>query len=93
MPNSNDNALVEGKNGSVVRKHLGYDHVPRRYAALVNDFTQNVLSPWLNSHRPCLFAQQRRNPKGKVRRYYPDQDLATPYEKLRSLPDAERFLS
>ena len=28
---SNDNALVESKNGSVIRKHLGYDHIPSRY--------------------------------------------------------------
>ena len=25
---TNDNALVESKNGSVVRKHLGYAHIP-----------------------------------------------------------------
>nr|VFK00645.1 MAG: hypothetical protein BECKLFY1418B_GA0070995_12001 [Candidatus Kentron sp. LFY]VFK02315.1 MAG: hypothetical protein BECKLFY1418A_GA0070994_11892 [Candidatus Kentron sp. LFY] len=24
----NDNALVESKNGSIVRKHLGYMHIP-----------------------------------------------------------------
>ena len=29
---STDNALVESKNGSVVRKHLGYGHIPSRYA-------------------------------------------------------------
>ncbi len=26
---SNDNALVEGRNGSVVRRHLGHGHIPR----------------------------------------------------------------
>ena len=50
---SNDNALVESKNGSVIRKHLGYGHIPSRYAERVNAFTQQVLSPYLNFHRPC----------------------------------------
>ena len=50
----NGNALVESRNGSVVRKHLGYDHIPRHYAQQVNHFTVNSLSPCLNFHRPCL---------------------------------------
>ena len=28
---SNDNALVEGKNTSAVRKWLGHDHIPQRF--------------------------------------------------------------
>ena len=28
----NDNALVESKNGSVIRKHMGYSHIPKTYA-------------------------------------------------------------
>jgi transposase InsO family protein len=27
---TNDNALVESKNGAVVRKHLGYAHIPQK---------------------------------------------------------------
>lgn len=50
---SNDNALVESKNGAVVRKHFGYAHIPGRFAQRVNAFAQNVLSPYLNFHRPC----------------------------------------
>lgn len=30
---TNDNALVESKNGSTVRKHLGYSHIPGRFAS------------------------------------------------------------
>jgi len=88
----NDNALVEGKNGAVIRHYLGYDHIPQRFAAPVNAFTQGVLSAYLNYHRPCLFATERRDAKGRMRRRYRDQDTATPYEKLKSLPDAARFL-
>ena len=46
---SGDNALVEGKNAWVVRKWLGHDHIPQRFAAQVNAFTQDVLTPYLNA--------------------------------------------
>lgn len=32
---SHDNALVEGKNGSIIRKHMGYMHIPGRYAQAI----------------------------------------------------------
>ena len=89
---SNDNALVEGKNASVVRKWFGHDHIPQRFAALVDAFSQDVLSPYLNFHHPCLFATEGRDARGKVRRRYRRQDVKTPYERLKSLPEAERFL-
>jgi len=88
----NDNALVEGKNGAVIRTYLGYDHIPQRFATRVNAFTQGVLSPYLNYHRPCPFATEQRDAKGRLRRHYRDRDIATPYEKLKSLPEAARFL-
>ena len=88
-----DNALEEGKNGAVIRHYLGYDHIPQRFAARVNAFTQEVLSPYLNYHRPCLFATERRDAKGRIRRHYRVQDATTPYEKLKSLPDPARWLA
>ncbi len=89
---SNDNALVEGKNASVVRRWLGHDHIPQRFAPRVNAFARDVLTPYLNYHHPCLFASEARDRNGKIRRRYRRRDVATPYEKLKSLPDAERFL-
>ena len=85
---SNDNALVEGKNAAVVRKHLGYDHIPQRFSARVNAFTHDVLSPFLNHHRPCLFPTEQRDHKGKINKRYRDQDIATPYEKLKLVFDS-----
>ena len=90
---SNDNALVESKNGSVVRKHLGYGHIPSRYAAQVNAFTQQVLSPYLNFHRPCFFPVEQVDAKGRVRKRYRDADIMTPYEKLKSLHGAAACLT
>ena len=90
---TNDNALVESKNGSVVRKHLGYGHIPSRHAQRVNDFTQNVLSPDLNFHRPCFFPSETVDAKGRRRKRYRDADIMTPYEKLKSLPEAAVYLT
>ena len=89
---SNDNALVEGKNAHVVRKHLGHEHIPVRFADDVDRFARESLSPFLNFHRPCLFATERVDAKGKVRRTYRRDDVLTPLEKLKSLPGAASFL-
>ncbi len=89
---TNDNALAESKNGAVVRKHLGYAHIPQRFAGEVNVFTQQALSPYLNYHRPCYFPSEVIDAKGRVRRRYRHQDLMTPYDKLKSPPGAERYL-
>ena len=89
---SNNNALVESKNASVLRKHMGYQHIPGHFVQPVNDFLVNVLTPYLNFHRPCLFSEERINHKGKCTRYYPYRLLMTPYDRLRSLPDAPQYL-
>ena len=87
---SNDNALVESKNASVVRKWLGYAHIPAHFAEPVNAFNRDWLSPFLNYHRPCLFPTEETDEKGRVQKRYRDADVMTPYEKLKSLEDADR---
>lgn len=90
---SNDNGLAETKNGAIVRKHLGYSHIPQRFAAeVVNTFCQEFLNPYVNFHRPCFFSESIIDDKGKTRKRYRLKDMMTPYEKLKSLPDAMRFL-
>ena len=89
---STDNALVESKNGSVLRKHLGHGHIPGRWARQVNAFTQQALSPYLNFHRPCFFPREQVDARGRVRKRYRHADVMTPYEKLESLPDADACL-
>jgi hypothetical protein len=89
---SNDNAQAESKNGSIVRKHLGYSHIPQRFAALVNDFCREHLNPYINFHRPCFFAETLTDAKGRQRKRYPYQLMMTPYEKLKSLSEAAQFL-
>ena len=89
---SNDNALVEGKNASVVRKWFGHAHIPRRFAPLVDRFARDTLSPALNFHRPCMFPVEQVDDEGRVRKLYPHDAVMTPYERLKSMDGAERFL-
>src|SRR5487761_1943587 len=89
---SNDNAQAESKNGSIVRKHLGYSHIPQRFACVVNEFCRNHLNPYVNFHRPCLFAEEITDKKGKTRKRYPLGWVRTPFEKLASLPNVALFL-
>ena len=79
---SNDNALAESKNASVVRKHMGYAHIPKKHAQPINTFYQEYFNPWLNLHRPCMFATNKVNPKGKVVKVYKHEDVKTPLEAL-----------
>lgn len=88
----NDNAPAESKNASTVRKHLGYSHIPQAFANRVNAFTLEVLTPYLNYHRPCHFPTEYTDDKGRIRKHYRYRDMMTPYEKLRSLPDAGSYL-
>jgi len=89
---SNDNAQAESKNGAIVRKHLGYSHIPQRFATLVNTFCRDHLNPYINFHRPCLFAETITDAKGRQRKRYPYQLMMTPYEKFKSLPLPEQYL-
>lgn len=89
---SNDNALAESKNGSIVRKYFGYVHIEQKWAPLINEFNHSHLTPYLNFHRPCYFAEIKIDKKGKERKTYPYRSIMTPYEKLKSLPNAEQYL-
>ena len=89
---SNDNGLAETKNAAIVRKHFGYSHIPQHWAGEINAFCQDFLNPYVNYHRPCFFAEIVTDEKGKTRKKYRLKDMMTPYEKLKSLPNAEAFL-
>ena len=89
---SNDNALAETKNGAIVRKHLGYAHIPQHFATELNAFCREFLNPYVNFHRPCFFAESVTDPKGKIRKRYRFENMMTPYEKLKLLPNASTFL-
>jgi len=89
---SNDNALAESKNASVVRKHFGYAHIPQHCASLVNTFCAEFLNPYVNFHRPCFFPETITDAKGKERKKYHYKDMMTPYDKFKSIPEASQYL-
>ena len=90
----NDNALAESRNGNVVRRQFGYAHIPVEWAKQFSAFCVDLLNPFLNMHRPCLFGTEIPDPRkpGRTRRVHRSEDVMTPLEKLVSLPDASRFL-
>lgn len=87
---SNDNGLVEAKNGAVIRKHMGYGHIAAPHAEAIGAFYERHFNPYLNFHRPCGVPEEVAKAKGKVKRIY--RWYATPWEILRQLPGIAGFL-
>jgi DNA-binding MarR family transcriptional regulator len=87
---SNDNALAEGKNGSRIRKYMGYWYIPKKFAGSVDLFYQTYFNIYLNYHRPCGFATTTTDNRGKEKKKY--DIYMTAYEKFKSLPNAEQYL-
>lgn len=85
-----DNGLVETKNGAVVRKHMGFKHIPGSEAEAVNQFHREYLNPYINFHRPCAVAEVIEEPNGKRKRIY--RRWATPFEILSQTPQCEKYL-
>lgn len=80
----NDNALIETKNGSVIRKNMGYAHVNQDKADAINAYYTNWFNPYLNFHRPCLYLTETTlDEHGRERRVY--GDVMVPYDKLKQV--------
>jgi transposase InsO family protein len=88
----NDNALVETKNGWVLRKWVGYQFIDQKHAARLNEFYFGCFNEYVNFHRPCGFPTEKVDAKGRVKKLYPHQAYMTPYEKLKSIPNAAKYL-
>ncbi|MBU2010542.1 DDE-type integrase/transposase/recombinase [Patescibacteria group bacterium] len=86
----NDNALVESKNGSIIRKHMGRNFIEKSKAMVINKFYMNYFNIYLNYHRVCLYATDYTDKRGKIRKKY-DQAFV-PYERFKSLENAEQYL-
>ena len=79
----NDNALVETKNGSVIRKNMGYSHVNQNLSEEINNYYKNFLNPYLNFHRPSLYVTETvKMGNGRDREVY---EAKIPYEKLKEV--------
>ena len=89
---TNDNALAESKNGAVIRKLMGYSHIPQQHATTINRFYTEQLNPYLNFHRPCYFAVDKVDAKGKIRKTYPHDQIMTPWDRLQCIPKYSTYL-
>ncbi len=87
---SNDNGLVESKNGAVIRKHMGYGHIASAHAEQIQSFYEQYLNPYLNFHRPCGQPEVITDARGKQKRIY--RRYATPWEVLQQMPGAAGYL-
>jgi hypothetical protein len=87
---TNDNALVEGKNGAVVRKWMGHNYIPGKFAEAINAFYKKFLNVYLNFHRPSGFSTDTISGKGKIKKKY--DTYLTPYEKFKSLENPTQYL-
>lgn len=87
---TNDNALVESKNGAIIRKQMGYHHIPKKHAKEINGFYQKYLNPYLNFHRHCAYATEYTDSHGKIRKAY--ETYMTPCQKLLLIEDVEKYL-
>lgn len=87
----NDQALVEGKNGSVIRKHLGRMYISQEEAQPINAFYRDWFNPYLNYHRPCGFATVTVDRRGKEKKRY--DTYLPPFERFRSLEHPEQYLN
>ena len=89
---TDDNELVETKNGSVLRKNLGYAHIPQACAESLNRYHNDYLNPYINFHRPCFFPLSVIDHRGRIKKTYPYEEVMTPYERLRNVPGAKGYL-
>jgi transposase InsO family protein len=87
---SNDNGLVETKNGAVIRKHMGYGYIHAAHAERIQQFYITHFNPYLNYHRPCAQADLAIDEKGRT--HYVYRRYQTPLETLLALPNPARHL-
>lgn len=87
---SNDNALVETKNGSVIRKNMGWEHINQSMCDGINSYYKSFFNIYLNFHRPCAYPTIITDEKGKKRKVY--NIYQVPYEGLKQILGVNRFL-
>lgn len=77
----NDNAHIEQRNDSMVRKFLGYERMDfREIIPLLNHYYGNIVCPMINHFMPSFKLKEKRRIKIRTRRIY--DDPVTPYQRL-----------
>ncbi|PYT78541.1 MAG: hypothetical protein DMG42_00420 [Acidobacteria bacterium] len=83
-----DNAHIEQKNWTHVRKLLAWDrHDTHEAVAAMNDLYRNELRLWMNLFLPSVKLLKKVRVGSKVRRVY--DAACTPFERVKSCPQAD----
>jgi len=69
---------------------MGHWHIPQSETTKIQSFYKETFNGYLNFHRPCGFATETVDDKGKTKKEY--NDYLTPFEKLQTLTKPEQFL-
>jgi hypothetical protein len=84
-----DNAHIEQKNWTHVRKLLAWDRYDTHEAvAAMNDLYRNELRLWMNLFLPSVKLIRKERVGSKVRRVYDDARM--PFERVRACADADQ---
>jgi hypothetical protein len=86
--NSDDNGLVESKNGAVIRKQMGYGFIAQLHAPAIHEFYGKSFNSYLHFHRPCGLSGVDYF-RGRKREIYIYRRYATPWEVLRELTSVQ----
>ena len=89
---TNDNALVESKNGAVIRKWMGYSYIPQKYAKKINLFYENYFNIYLNYFRPSIFPEIIISNKNKETKKYKYKNTMMPFTKLKTINNYQEYL-
>ena len=81
----NDNAYVEQRNDSLVRKYLGYERMDfRQLIPLLNYYYACIVCPLVNHFIPVFRLKDKKRIKSRTRRVYAAPQ--TPYQRLMDSP-------
>jgi hypothetical protein len=81
----NDNAHVEQRNDSLVRKFLGYERLEfRELVPLINHYYAKIVCPLVNHYIPSFKLADKIRVKSRTRRIY--KEPVTPYQRLMESP-------
>ena len=78
----NDNALIEMKNGYIIRKHFGFGYIPKEFSEKFNIYLSEYFNEYLNFHRSSGYLTgTHKSKKGRTVREYSYYN--TPYETFK----------
>ncbi len=81
---------MEGKNNVLVRKPMGYKHIPKKYAKNIDEYYTKYYNPHINFHRHSAYATDYTDSRGKIKKKY--ETYMTPVQKLLSIPNVSEYL-